>query len=275
MSLEFATHSPDATRPTPPSFLRGSQHQPDRFKPGHEYSHTATQPFAKRQSTQSSRHPSVSRQGSGSSAINNGSVASSPVQHCRCLRDGVVLLEEVENRVADLDVAAMDSALAYHKDALGGCSSMVQCQCEGHQEKAVLLAFIIDKLSILCESVVEAFLDQVRQPKDRQQFPTPLNFQKASEHSNRSWQTLFLGDYEIDSMVEWAPLIKGLICVQLRRHAQFLAKLKAFTNSFGGSQLTKLSHIEKRIRQMALELQDKAVVRDCEYEARSCISQKT
>ena len=256
VSFDFAMPTPDATPPAPPSSSRGSLHQPEQSKAQLEYSHTATPPLTKTHSTQSSRHPSVSQQ-SHSSAANNGTLASSPTQHCRCLRDGVVLLEEVENRVTDLDVAAMDSALAYHKGVLNGCLTIVQCQCEGHQEKAVLLAFIVDKLSTLCESVVGAFLDQVRQSNERQQFQTPPHPHGASEHSHRSWQSLYIGDYEIDSMVEWVPLIKGLICIQLSRQAQFLAKLKAFTNSFGGSQLSKLSHIEKRMRQMALEMQDK------------------
>ena len=151
-------------------------------------------------------------------------MTSSPAQHYRCLRDAVTLLEGVENRITDLDVGAIDSALAYQKGAIGRCGSIVQCQCEGYQERAVLLTFIIDKLS-LCESIVQALLKQIQRPEEPQQLRTPFHFQIALEHSNRTCQTLFFGDYEIEYIVEWASLIRGLICIQLSSQAHFLAEL--------------------------------------------------
>ena len=178
-----------------------------------------------------------------------------PVNHCRCMQKGVVLLEEVENKSSDFDHAALDSALAYQKGALETCMSMLRCHnCAGCLEIAVLLTIIAGKLSLLCERIISQFLQHLQgfnmHKYAQGHWPTPT----LSEDKTAPRQNLFLGDYEIDSMIEWIPLIRGLIVVQLRGLHSLLARLKVQGTNLCDSQLTKLSNVERHIKKMAARL---------------------
>ena len=163
-------------------------------------------------------------------------------QSCRCMQKGVILLEEVENQTQNFDPTAIDSALAYHKGALETCFSMLRCyKCAVCIEIAMLLTLVANKLSQLCEKIV-----------------SQLSWSSESEDGSRTdapHRNVFLGNYEINSLLEWIQLMKGLITVQLKGLIDLAARMKGREPGLSGLQLTKLGNVEREVRKILGRLQ--------------------
>ena len=179
-------------------------------------------------------------------------VLRSEAHECQCTHNVVVLLEEVENQMHKFNPAAIDATLACHKGALQICTSILRCRdCATSIE---LLIFVAKKLSQLCEKVVT----QLSQQSQRLQISHSRHQEMqgwffVSEERKRADvppQNLFLGIYEIDSLIEWVPSMKGLITVQLKGLSGLAAQMKARTQELSDSQVAKLGHLEKEIRKM-------------------------
>lgn len=175
------------------------------------------------------------------------------------MQRGVILLEEVENQMHNFDPAAIDSTLAYHKEALETCTSMLLCQNSATSiEVAMLLALIANKLSQLCEKIVSQLSQQSqRLLKSRTQQRAQGWSSRLEERSGADVprRNLFLGDYEIDSLMEWVPSMKGLVMVQLRGLHDLATQMKRREQGLSGAQQMKLGNVEREIRKMAARLQ--------------------
>jgi hypothetical protein len=163
---------------------------------------------------------------------------------CQCLQTMVILLEELENKSRAIDPTALDSAMAYHKEALTQCNDMLHCaRCSARSEYMMLLTVVCEKLVALCEKALHQYLEHIVQSPKR-----------PGENSSR--QRIFLGDYEIDLTHEWEYLIKMLIVFQLRSLGRLLGKMKTQASSaIRGSQLQLLLATERRLRKMTVSLQ--------------------
>ena len=188
-----------------------------------------------------------------------GAVSGIEAQSCRCIQKGVILLEEAEDQTRNFDPASIDSALAYLKGALETCSSMLRCQnCAVCVEIAMLLTLVASKLSQLCEKMVS----QLSQQSQRLQISCNQQqargwFPESGERSrvDAPRQNVFLGDYEINSLMEWVSLMKGLIMVQFKGLVDLVAQMKRKQPGLSGPQLTKLGNMEREIRKLVARLQ--------------------
>ena len=187
----------------------------------------------------------------------DGVVSRSESQSYRCLQKGVILLEEVENQTHNhFDPSSIDSALAYLKGALEACGSILACQnCAMCIEVSMLLTLVASKLSQLCEKIVS----QLSQQSQRLQISSG-RYLESGEGCSRvdappPRQNVFLGDYEINSMMEWVWSMKGLIMVQLKRLFNLAAQMKRKQPRLSGLQLNKLGDMERDVRKMVASLQ--------------------
>ena len=74
------------------------------------------------------------------------------------------------------------------------------------------------------------------------------------QRANVPPQNLFLGVYEIDSLMEWVPSMKGLIMVQLKGLSGLAVQINARTQELSDLQVAKLGHLEKETRKLMLRL---------------------
>lgn len=160
----------------------------------------------------------------------------------------VILLEELENRSDAIDPAALDSAMAYHKEALSQCDGMLRCaRCSGRSEYMMLLTIVCEKLVALCDKVLHRYLEHTSRRPDGN---------PSLRETTEARQRIFLGDYEIDLTQEWKYLMKVLIVFQLRSLGRLLGKMKTLASSaIRGSQLTLLLNTERRLRDLTVSLQ--------------------
>lgn len=71
----------------------------------------------------------------------------------------VVLLEELENKGGAIDPTALESAMAFHKEALVQCDAMLRCaRCSARSEHMILLTVACEKLVALCEKVLHRYV---------------------------------------------------------------------------------------------------------------------
>lgn len=189
-----------------------------------------------------SRAHHVRRSGQSQHGPENTAVAYHSQSTCQCLQSTVVLLEELENKSGAIDPTALDSAMAFHKEALIQCDAMLRCaRCSARSEYMMLLTVVCEKLVALCEKVLHRYLEHIAQ---------------LGPGDNSSRQRIFLGDYEIDLTHEWEYLMKVVIVFQLRNLGRLLGKMKTLASSaIRGSQLQILIATERRLRRMTVSLQ--------------------
>ncbi|KAK4032619.1 hypothetical protein C8A01DRAFT_40943 [Parachaetomium inaequale] len=194
---------------------------------------------------------------STTASVTSGSLTPSPSASasssgaCKCLQRGIFLLDDLESLLDNTGcrdphavqrLGELHSALGSHKEAVKYAASMVQCAaCSSRAESRILLSLLADRLILLCEKIVAAYLDAVRTWDETTPLPPDLGFNSgtnntsdtaprgsgaprnggacSSSSSSASQQllhTLFFGEYEIDSPDEWSMLMGNLIKLQLR-----------------------------------------------------------
>ncbi|KAI1499289.1 hypothetical protein F5X99DRAFT_390405 [Biscogniauxia marginata] len=129
---------------------------------------------------------------------------------CQCLERVVYFIDELESRLSAApseSPGTTDFALSTLKDALRCGESMLACfLCSWRMENLTMLGFLTDRLTILCERIVAAYLelrlDIARSGKERKE-------------CSKNITSIFFGDYEVDSPVEWAMLLRPLVIFQL------------------------------------------------------------
>ena len=212
-------------------------------------------------------------------------------QPCQCLAAIVFAVEEFEASCNSGNRAELDSILAYQKDAIKCCRSMLQCSsCMAKRENIVLLVFMTEKIVLACGRIVESYrmedgearggpvpsslLDRLTTDRlsHRVNFgnhdlsiPAFSPSRTDCTHSRSStstrtgtlpgWRELFLGDYEINSPLEWEHLVRVLILLQLRGVMALLADTENMGSEVLGETLTaslaqgkvRVSELEKNI----------------------------
>ncbi|KAL9123065.1 MAG: hypothetical protein Q9187_000392 [Circinaria calcarea] len=175
---------------------------------------------------------------------------------CQCLQTLVLLLEETEYRSNAIDSAILDSALAYHKEALHRCNTMLRCLiCTARSENMMLLAVVCEKLVAMCDRIASRFLQHTWQPHVC--FGSKHGIEeRSSRKGDECRRKVFFGNYEIDQREEWEHLIRVLIFLQLKRLGSLMAKIKMVTSlELRGAQHTVLLTAERKIRDTAAKLQ--------------------
>ena len=195
-------------------------------------------------------------------------------QPCRCLAAIVFAVEEFEASCNSGNRAELDSILSYQKDAIKCCRSMLQCSsCMAKRENIVLLVFVTEKIVLACGRIVESYCMEdcktrkgpvsssllnhlasdrpshrvdVRHPDHATPAFSPPrtdSMHSSSTTSTRTstlpgWRELLLGDYEINSPLEWEHLVRVLILLQLRGVMALLADTENMGSEILGETLT-------------------------------------
>ena len=195
-------------------------------------------------------------------------------QPCQCLAAIVFAVEEFEASCNSGNRAELDSILAYQKDAIRYCRSMLQCSsCMAKRENIVLLVFMTEKIVLACGRIVESYrmqdgetrggpvpsslLDRLatdplshRVNVEDHELAIPAFSPSSTDCTHSSsitptrtstlpgWRELLLGDYEIDSPLEWEHLVRVLIMLQLRGLMTLLADTENMGSEVLGETLT-------------------------------------
>ncbi|KAK7749841.1 hypothetical protein SLS53_000422 [Cytospora paraplurivora] len=191
-------------------------------------------------------HQTTPKTPSRSTSVSNG-------QGCSCLQRVVLLIDEFESQMlagSGESLSCLDSALASHKEAVRYGESMLACQlCSSRVENMTILSFLTERLAVLCERIVAAYMEQVASApvvttgkgKDA---VVPARHDLAHE-------TLFLGEYEVDLPSEWNVLLGHLIAVQLAALNSLVGSTKASSHTRWRSVNTekKIKDLLERLRQ--------------------------
>ena len=206
-------------------------------------------------------------------------------QSCQCLAAVAFAVEEFEASCNSGNRAELDSIVAYQKQAVKCCRSMLKCSsCMAKRENPVLLVFMTEKIVAACGHIVvlyskkdddtwagsipssllgclptHRFSHRVNVEDRDLATPTSSSSSKTdctlsgSTMSTRTgtssdWQELLLGDYEISSRLEWEHLVRVLIFFQLRAVMELLADMKNMGSKvLGETQTVSLGQAEIRV----------------------------
>lgn len=195
-------------------------------------------------------------------------------QPCRCLAAIVFAVEEFEASCNSGNRAELDSILAYQKDAIKCCRSMLQCSsCMAKRENIVLLVFVTEKIVLACGRIVDCYRMEDGETRRGPVLSSMLDHFASDRPSHRvdvgnhdlatpalspprtdcthsssinstrtstllGWRELLLGDYEINSPVEWEHLVRVLILLQLKGVMALLADTENLGSEILGETLT-------------------------------------
>ncbi|KAL8929203.1 MAG: hypothetical protein Q9208_001286 [Pyrenodesmia sp. 3 TL-2023] len=213
-------------------------------------------------------------------------------QSCQCLTAVVFAVEEFEANDNSGNRAELDSIVAYQKEAIKCCRSMLKCSCcTAKRENLVLLVFMTERIVAGCGQIVALY--RMKDGATRaSSIPsimlgclTPNRFShrvnvedgdlatttsssssktdytpSSSITSTRTgtpsvWRELLLGDYEISSSLEWEHLVRVLISLQLKAVMQLLADMKDMGGTvLGEMQRASLAQAERRIGELETDI---------------------
>jgi hypothetical protein len=170
---------------------------------------------------------------------------------CGCLQLVVSLLGDLETKSNYPENDRLDSILAFHKEALKQCTTMLLCShCTSRSENMMLLAIVGQKLASLCETIVIKHQQQSLSPSqpitESSSSNKPGGISPGSTTKYRG--QVFFGDYEVDDCFEWECLIRSLIMLQLRSLRYFLSRMKMVAfSTLTGTQLKTIEAAERRL----------------------------
>ncbi|KAK4238697.1 hypothetical protein C8A03DRAFT_33297 [Achaetomium macrosporum] len=144
---------------------------------------------------------------------------------CLCLQHVTFLVHELESA----PTSCLDAGLALHKEAVGYGEGMLLClQCSRRPENLTLLTFLAERLLRLGESIAKIFLQNKKTPVlDR--------------------PSVVVGEYEVDSPLEWETVLLTLIAQQLGAQKRLARTLKASAETLGSESVyRKAADTEKR-----------------------------
>ena len=203
-------------------------------------------------------------------------------QSCQCLAAVVFAVEELEASCNSGNRSDLDSIVAYKKEAIKCCRSMLKCgSCMAKRENLVLLVFMTEKIVAACGRIVVLYrvkngdtragsvpssllgclpLDRPSHRVNIEDRDLPSSASSSSSridctHSgsitsmctgaSSDWQELLLGDYEISSPLEWEHVVRVLIFLQLREVMELLADMKKTGSKvLGETQMAGLAQAE-------------------------------
>jgi hypothetical protein len=186
---------------------------------------------------------------------------------CDCLSKVVFAVEQFEASANAGNRAELDSIVAYEKEAIKCCRRMLKCSiCMVKRENLVLLAFMTEKIVTACGRIVVLYR---MKDNNRDIIMENSSTSSSSSSSNRNnstpsdlimsthmdtsseWQELLLGDYEINSSLEWEHLVRVLIFLQLRAVMDLLTDMKSMGSKIlGETQMAILVQAEMRVGEL-------------------------
>lgn len=213
-------------------------------------------------------------------------------QSCQCLAAVVFAVEEFEASCNSGNRAELDSIVAYQKQAIKCCRSMLKCSsCMAKRENLVLLVFVTEKIVAACGRIVVLYRMKDGDsragslpssllgclPTDRLSHRVNVEDRdlatSASSSSSKTdcmhsgsimstrtgtssdWRQLLLGDYEISSPLEWEHLVRILIILQLRAVMELLADMKNMGSKvLGETQTASLAQAEIRVGELEKDI---------------------
>ncbi|KAL8856754.1 MAG: hypothetical protein Q9178_006712 [Gyalolechia marmorata] len=201
-------------------------------------------------------------------------------QSCQCLTAVVFAVEEFEGNGNSVNRAELDSIVAYQKEAIKCCRSMLRCSCcTAKRENLVLLVFMTERIVTGCGRIValyrmkdaatrassvppsmlgclptNRFLHRAN-IKDGDLATTTSSSSSKTEYTPSVWRELFLGDYKISSSLEWEHLVRVLISLQLKAVMELLADMKNMGSTvLGETQRASLAQAERRVGELENEI---------------------
>ena len=208
-------------------------------------------------------------------------------QPCQCLAAVTFAVEDFEASCKSGNRAELDSIVACQKEAIKCCRSMLKCSsCMAKRESLVLLVFVTEKILAACGGIIVLYrvkdgntvgagsvppsslgclppdgLSHRVNVEDRglatlasSSSPKTDCTQSVSIMSTRTgtdWRELLLGDYEINSPLEWEHLVGVLIFLQLRAVMELLADMKNMGSAvLGETQMASLAQAEIRVSEL-------------------------
>ena len=229
----------------------------------------------------------------GSTLVSTAFSSQSPSgQSCQCLAAVVFAVEEFEASCTSGNRAELDSIVAYQKEAIKCCRSMLKCSsCMAKRENLVLLVFVTERIVAACGRIVVLYLIKDGDtragsvpssllgclPTDRLSHRVNVEDRdlatSASSSSSKTdcthsgsimstrtgtssdWRELLLGDYEISSPLEWEYLVRVVIFLQLRAVMELLADMKNMgSKDLGETQTASLAQAEIRIGELEKDI---------------------
>lgn len=195
---------------------------------------------------------------------------------CQCLAEVIFALEKLETSCNSGSRAELDSIVANQKDVIQVCRSMLECSsCMAKRENFILLVFMSERIVVACRHIVTLFRmedDGMRTstaphsqlgclPTDHLSNDMDIDNQglatSASTPSRTSsgWRKRLLGDYEINSALEWDHLVRALINFQLGAVKGLLGDVKSMgTMILGDAQTEGLTRAETRISKLEQDM---------------------
>jgi hypothetical protein len=195
---------------------------------------------------------------------------------CQCLAEIIFALEKLEASCNSGSRAGLVSIVANQKDVIQLCRSMLKCSsCMAKRENFVFLVFMSERIVVACGPIVTLYrmedggirtstappsqlgclaTEQLSNDKDIDNQGLATSASKPSRTCSR-WQELHLGDYEINSALEWDHLVRALINFQLRAAKGLLGDVKSMgTMILGDAQTESLTRAETRISRLEQDM---------------------
>jgi hypothetical protein len=192
----------------------------------------------------------------------------------------VFAVEEFEASCNSGNRAELDSIVAYQKEAIKCCRSMLTCSsCIAKRENLVLLVFVTEKIVAACGRIVVLYR---MKDGDTRAGSVPFSLLSCVEdrdlasasssspktdctHSgsimstrtgtSSHWRELLLGDYEVSSPQEWEHLVRVLIFLQLRAVMELLADMKNMGSKvLGETQMASLAQAKIRVGKLEKDI---------------------
>lgn len=195
---------------------------------------------------------------------------------CQCAAGIILALEKLETSCNSGSRAGLDSIVANQKDTVRLCHSMLKCiSCMAKRENLVLLVFMIERIVMTCGRIVtlyqmedSAIPTSATPPSHLQCLSTDhlannvvidnqglITSASTPSKTSSGWQELLLGDYEINSALEWDHLVHALINLQLRAVKELLRDVKSMGNMIlGDVQTESLTRAEATIRRLEQDM---------------------
>lgn len=213
-------------------------------------------------------------------------------QSCQCLAAVVFAVEEFEASCNSGNRAELDSIVAYQKEAIKCCRSMLKCSsCMAKRENLVLLVFVTERIVAACGRIVVLYRMKDGDtragsvpssllgclPTDRLSHRVNVEDRDLATSASSSpsktdctdsgsimstrtgpssdWRELLLGDYEISSRLEWEHLVRVVIFLQLRAVMELLADMKNMGSKvLGETQTASLAQGEIRVGELEKDI---------------------
>jgi hypothetical protein len=176
------------------------------------------------------------------------------------------LLEGLETKINLVNSAELDAILAGQKEALGHSGLVLNCaSCIARPEYMLFLGLISEKVATLCELIVTKYTTEIQRHSEHERSFFSDNGALLKKTFNGR-KTVFLGDYKIESPVEWDCLIRVLIALQLRSFGTFLTEMRRIA-ALGPNptQVFKVQATERRIGNLIQKL------RQPEFRTSTCV----